>query len=78
MEGVLLMEFYLKIYTSDHEIIDEIYELTDLDYTFSINGIGKANISVPYYAKKTKEKTYKNSNDIEIWRKVKKKKIKRI
>ena len=34
MEGVLLMEFYLKIYTSDHEIIDEIYELTDLDYTF--------------------------------------------
>ena len=72
------MEFYLKIYTSDHEIIDEIYELTDLDYTFSINGIGKANISVPYYAKKTKQKTYKISNDIEIWRKVKKKKIKRI
>ena len=31
------MEFFLKIYTSDHEIIDEIYELTDLDYTFSIN-----------------------------------------
>ena len=52
------MEFFLKIYTSDHEIIDEIYELTDLDYTFSINGIGKANISVPYYAKKTKQKTY--------------------
>ena len=72
------MEFFLKIYTSDHEIIDEIYELTDLDYTFSINGIGKANISVPYYAKKTKQKTYKISNDIEIWRKVKKKKRKRI
>ena len=72
------MEFFLKIYTSDHIIIDEIYEITDLDYTFAINGIGKANISVPYYTKKTNQKNYKISNDIEIWRKVKKKKKKRI
>ena len=72
------MEFFLKIYTSDHIIIDEIYEITDLDYTFAINGIGKANISVPYYTKKTNQKNYKISNDIEIWRKVNKKKKKRI
>ena len=72
------MEFFLKIYTSDHIIIDEIYEIADLDYTFAINGIGKANISVPYYTKKTNQKNYKISNDIEIWRKVKKKKKKRI
>ena len=70
------MEFFLKIYTSDHIIIDEIYEITDLDYTFAINGIGKANISVPYYTKKTNQKNYKISNDIKIWKKVKKKKIK--
>ena len=62
------MEFFIKLYDKDHNILDEVYEICDLDYTFTVNGIGKARINVPYYTVKTNNKNYRHGNDIEIYR----------
>ena len=29
------MEFFIKLYDKDHNILDEVYEICDLDYTFT-------------------------------------------
>lgn len=62
------MEFFIKLYDSSHCILDEVYEISDIEYGFTVNGIGKAIINVPYYADKTNDRNYRIGNDIEIYR----------
>ena len=58
------MEFFIKLYDSSHCILDEVYEISDIEYGFTVNGIGKAIINVPYYADKTNDRNYRIGNYI--------------
>lgn len=67
--GMILNNYYLKIFDKDHIILEELHEINELTYTKSLNGIWKASVTIPR-SYKTNEIIIKNSNHIEIYRRI--------
>lgn len=58
---------YLKIYDRSHTILDEIDNFNGLQYSWTLNGFGKARFSIGLENIKCTEENFKFNNHVEIW-----------
>ena len=62
-------DYYIKIFNKEHIILEEVYEISELTYTKTLNGIWKASLTLPRSIKTT-EDILQNNNHIEIYRRI--------
>ena len=60
--------WYIYIYDKDHVKLDEIYEISNISYTKTLNGICSATITIPSKIPKNTENNIKEYNHIEIYK----------
>ncbi|MDU2266698.1 hypothetical protein [Clostridium celatum] len=59
--------FYIKVYTKDHIILDEIHEIADINYMHTLNGVGKMTFSIPLLCSKFTSTNFTQFNHIELY-----------
>ena len=67
--GLISNDYYIKIFNKEHIILEEVYEISELTYTKTLNGIWKASLTLPRSIKTT-EDILQNNNHIEIYRRI--------
>lgn len=58
---------YIKIFDRNHNILDEINEISSLKYKFTLNGTGTCTFSIPLASKKCIKENFLEFNEVEIW-----------
>lgn len=59
--------FYVKVYDKNHEILDEIHEISHITYMHTLNGIGKMTFSIPLLCRKFTSSNFTQFNHIELY-----------
>lgn len=59
---------YIYIYDKDHTKLAEIYDLTEIEYTHTLNGICSATIKIPSNSPKNTDENKQEYNHIEIYK----------
>ena len=53
--GLISNDYYIKIFNKEHIILEEVYEISELTYTKTLNGIWKASLTLPRSIKTTED-----------------------
>lgn len=59
--------FYVKIYNRHHELLDEIHEIGNLEYTPSLNNYGTCQFSINIFSNKNTREMIMEENHVELF-----------